>query len=65
VEHGETGLLFAPGDSADLADKLASLIADPPLRERLGRNAAEIIRARFTLTDAAAAMGRIYNSFLA
>jgi glycosyltransferase involved in cell wall biosynthesis len=37
VDHGRTGLLVPPRDSAALADALAQLIADEELRERLGR----------------------------
>jgi glycosyltransferase involved in cell wall biosynthesis len=64
VENGVTGLLFPAGDSAGLAAALEALIADPSLRGRLGRNAAETIRARFGSAQSAAAMERIYDSFL-
>ena len=37
IEDGETGLLVAPDDIEALADALAKLIADPSLREKLGR----------------------------
>ena len=36
VRDGETGLLFRPGDAADLAQKLARLWTEPGLRGRLG-----------------------------
>jgi glycosyltransferase involved in cell wall biosynthesis len=36
VEDGVTGLLFEPGDPADLAARLETLLDDPALRERLG-----------------------------
>jgi glycosyltransferase involved in cell wall biosynthesis len=65
VDHGRTGLLFEAGNSSDLAASLRPLIQDASLRERFGRDAAEAIRARFSLADSAAAMGRIYESFLA
>jgi glycosyltransferase involved in cell wall biosynthesis len=64
VEHGRTGLLFEPGDSADLARQLRILIGDPQLRESLGCNAAERIHAGFGLPHAAQAMGEIYREFL-
>jgi len=64
VENGVTGLLFPPGDSAGLAAVLEALIADPLLRERLGRSAAETIRARFGTAQSVAVMERTYTSFL-
>lgn len=36
VADGATGLLFEPGDPADLARNLATLLDDPELRRRLG-----------------------------
>ena len=36
VSEGETGLLVEPGDSGDLAAALRRLVADAPLRRRLG-----------------------------
>jgi glycosyltransferase involved in cell wall biosynthesis len=40
VLDGQTGLLFAPGDAGDLAQKLLTLLADRPLRLSLGRQGA-------------------------
>lgn len=37
VADGESGLLFKPGDIADLSDKLRRLLSDPELRSQLGK----------------------------
>ncbi|HEX5012274.1 MAG TPA: glycosyltransferase family 4 protein [Planctomycetota bacterium] len=44
VEDGRTGLLFAPGDAASLADALRRLRDDPALAERLAAAAAGHVR---------------------
>ena len=36
VNDGVTGLLFEPGDPADLARQIARLLDDPALRRRMG-----------------------------
>jgi glycosyltransferase involved in cell wall biosynthesis len=38
VEDGKTGFLFEAGNPADLAAKMERLVAEPRLREALGRN---------------------------
>jgi glycosyltransferase involved in cell wall biosynthesis len=48
VEDGETGLLYPAGDAAALADCCHRLLADPTRRSELGRNAARVVRERFT-----------------
>jgi glycosyltransferase involved in cell wall biosynthesis len=45
VSDGHTGLLFAPGDATDLAEKIRLLLADPPRRIALGRRGAEVAAA--------------------
>ena len=47
VRDGETGVLVAPGDDAALANVLASLAADPALRDALGAAAAGDLTDRF------------------
>lgn len=37
VQEGVTGMLVAPGDSADLADRIAEYLANPELRRAHGR----------------------------
>jgi glycosyltransferase involved in cell wall biosynthesis len=51
IEHGINGLLVPSEDPEAVADALAALLDDPDLRESLGANAAQSVRARF---DAAA-----------
>jgi len=42
IEHGVNGLLFAPGDAADLATQLRSLLEEPGLRERLAAHPKQV-----------------------
>ena len=54
VKNGVTGLLFPPGDSAALADRLETVLKDPGLRNKFSKNSVETVRAGFTT----AIMGR-------
>jgi glycosyltransferase involved in cell wall biosynthesis len=48
VADGVTGFLVEPGDVDDLHDRLAQLLGQPALAERMGRRAREQIVDRFT-----------------
>ena len=48
LEHGGNALLFRAGDPADLAARIAELVADPERAARLARTAREIVSTRFT-----------------
>ena len=48
VEHGETGLLFEPGDSTGLADALQWAISHPAAMLTMGANARARYEARYT-----------------
>jgi glycosyltransferase involved in cell wall biosynthesis len=48
VRPGETGLLYPPGDVAELAAALDSLLADPPRAESMGRAGREHVREHHT-----------------
>lgn len=48
VQHGVTGFLVEPGTVDELRDRLGELLSDPALAARLGRNARELVLARFT-----------------
>ncbi len=49
IEHSLNGLLVPPGDPAALAAALASLIADPAARLRLGQAARVLVLERFAM----------------
>jgi glycosyltransferase involved in cell wall biosynthesis len=60
--HGdETGLLVPPEDPAALAAAIRRLLADPPLRRRLGEQGRRLVLDRFT----AGQMARAYESLYA
>jgi glycosyltransferase involved in cell wall biosynthesis len=48
VEHGVTGFLVEPGDIAELRARIAQILGDRRLAERLGRNARERVLETFT-----------------
>jgi glycosyltransferase involved in cell wall biosynthesis len=48
IHDGHSGLLVAPGDDRALAESLARVLADAPLRARLRRGAHQILRERFS-----------------
>lgn len=49
IEDGRTGLLFAPGDAADLARCLERLVLDAGLRRQLGLAGRERVASTFTI----------------
>jgi glycosyltransferase involved in cell wall biosynthesis len=57
VRDGDTGLVIAPGDPAALAGAIDRLLADPALRERLGK-AARTAAAAYTYEGMAVAFDR-------
>jgi glycosyltransferase involved in cell wall biosynthesis/polysaccharide pyruvyl transferase WcaK-like protein len=60
VFDGETGLVFEKGNIESMADTLARLIADPKLRDRLGRTArAWVARERTWVATATKAKAEI------
>ena len=50
LRDGENGLLFAPGDSEDLAQKIVCLASDPELRRKLALAGKQTVDERFTVT---------------
>jgi glycosyltransferase involved in cell wall biosynthesis len=48
VVHGKTGLLFKPGDAADLAQKVSELWNDPSRCEAMGRAARREYEGKYT-----------------
>jgi glycosyltransferase involved in cell wall biosynthesis len=50
LRDGENGLLFAPGDSEDLSQKIVCLASDPALRRRLALAGKQTVDEKFTVT---------------
>jgi L-malate glycosyltransferase len=64
IGDDERGFLFQPGDAGDLAEKLAMLIGNEPLRNAFGARAAEFARKKLSIEIAAARMAEIYELVL-
>jgi len=60
-----TGLTFPPQDAEQLADRLAEILTDPSLAERLVARGRERIRARYDWADVASRTVEAYRSTLA
>jgi glycosyltransferase involved in cell wall biosynthesis len=65
VADGETGLLVPPADPKALADALGRLLADPELRQRLGRRGWERANERFDIVACRRAHVDVYRQELA
>ena len=61
VTEGHDGRLVPCGDAASLAELLGELLSDPAQRERLGRNAARTLEARYGIDALGAALLAIYE----
>lgn len=62
VVPGETGFLVPPRDAAATAGRIMELLSDAGLRERMGRRAATIVEARFSLDRVAESYGEVYDN---
>jgi glycosyltransferase involved in cell wall biosynthesis len=60
VRHGQTGLLVPPGDPAALAAAVATLIADPAMRQEMGRRGRQECLRRFAITTTTAQVEAVY-----
>jgi len=64
VEDGVNGYLVAPGAVQSLGERLAGLIADPALRQRMGLEARSRYQQFFTLQDNGDRLLAIYRQLL-
>ncbi len=64
VAHGETGLLVSPRDAAALADAIAQLAGDAPLRARFGAAGRERMRREFSIRSMVDSHLRLYDAVL-
>ena len=56
VLHGETGLLFQPGNVTELAQVLEQLVADSALRTRYGQQGRERVQTHYDVAGYGAAI---------
>jgi glycosyltransferase involved in cell wall biosynthesis len=64
IEHGVNGLLVEPGNSADLAEKIETLLRDSTLRLKIAAAASQRIRTDFSLAASARRLEEIYQRYL-
>jgi glycosyltransferase involved in cell wall biosynthesis len=60
IRDGVNGMLVPPGSVEALADRLLVLLRDPALRERLGREARETVRADYQIHDKVAELSNVW-----
>jgi starch synthase len=65
VEHGSTGLLVPPGDSADLASSIIELLRDPAQAARMGEMGRMRVEEEFELNARVLSEIKIYEDYLA
>ena len=64
VEHGQTGLLYPPGDAEALAGHLRFLFANRDKAHAMGARAAARAREEMGVAHEAAALGQLYSELL-
>ena len=62
VQEGQTGLLATPLEAKAFADAIEILAGDVKLRKKMGRQAVEHVRAKFTVEKAVEETIRVYES---
>lgn len=62
---GEAGLVFPEGDVGALRERLSRLLADPALRQELGRRGRERVLAHYTQRQVARAYVEVYREMAA
>jgi len=65
VSEGQTGLLFDPTDTDELAQKLLCLLRNAEVRRRLGRAARRFVVERYSLRSVVDAYERLYRELIA
>ena len=65
IEDGRNGLLFEPGDAADLARQVGRLLDDAELAARLGEMAQRDVTERFSESRVAGLTRALYQELIA
>ncbi len=64
IQHGENGLLVAPGDTDGIARAFADLINSPSKRQQLGSQGKKTVFERFTIQKSVDSMEQLYLHLL-
>ena len=64
IEHGKTGLLVEPYDTAALADAMVRLLSDPAAAAEMGRLGRNVVQDRFSAEAHVAAVQETYDAVL-
>jgi glycosyltransferase involved in cell wall biosynthesis len=64
VEDGVNGILIPPGNAEALADKALALLADEPLRRKIGSNARKQVEREFSWARSAEKLWELYEKIL-
>ena len=64
VEHGQTGYLVPPGDTSKLIEAMTELLANPPLREKMGAEGRRRAEACFSAEAAAEKVAAVIDTQL-
>jgi len=65
IDHRDNGWLITPNHLDELTNALTRLLADAPLRQRLGSNARRTVLASHTLDHQAASLAAVYKECVA
>jgi len=65
IPEGEASLFFTPGDAADLAEKICTLLADDKGREEMGRKGRQMVAAHFEWRVLTEELARLCESYVA
>ena len=65
VHDGETGLLFNPGDSDDLAEKIIYMLGHPHLVTEMGHNARAMVEGKFSTENNYRSIMKLYEDYYA
>lgn len=63
VQDGVNGFVVPPGEVTSLTDRLAELIADAELRQRMGHAGRATVEAEFNLPDEAAKLAALFERY--
>ncbi len=65
IRHQQTGLLVAPNDVPALSQAIITLLSDPALRQRVGRQARCLVETEFSARQMTEHYRRLYTDLLA